>query len=247
MSKTWIIAGAAVGLAIPLVLRVYEILQFGHVRPAVLCLFWPTSFVAAFNEPHAPWMVALAVLANTLVFGTVAGILRRAFPVALAALLIAAWVFLPPSNAALRRRFDQQQAILQQLAEMSKSDSDIVRITFDQFETGDDKTHGIGDAVTLLPNQRWSEYRNLLGALQMQEAMFRRAGNGELYVAAQTFGVGRLRSYYGYLYCSKISARPSVYVPCMEGRDSADRNAYGYEALGSNWYIYKVFRLYDIE
>jgi hypothetical protein len=194
---------------------------------------------------HGWW--ALAVLANMLVFGAVAGILRRVFPVALAALLIAAWVFLPPSNAALRRRFDQQQATLQQLAEMSKSDSEIVRITFDQFETADRKTHGFGDAVTPLTNQRWSEYIKLLGALHMQEATFRRSGSGELYVAAQTLGVGQVRSYYGYLYCPRISARPSVYVSCVEGRDSADRNAYGYEALGSNWYIYKVFRLYEIE
>ena len=125
--------------------------------------------------------------------------------------------------------------------------SEIVRITHDQFETSDGKTHGIGDAETLLPRQRWNEYRKILGTLHMREAMFRRTGTGEVYVAAQTFGVGPFRSYYGYLYCPRISAIPSVYVPCMEGRDSADRNAYGYKALGSNWYFYKVFTLYEIE
>ena len=242
------IAGAAVGGAIPFVLRVYEVLQFGHVRPAVLCLFWPTSFVTAFSYPNAPpFMMALAILANGLLFGAVAGMLRRAFLIALAALLILAWAFLPPSNAALQKRFDQQQATLQQLVEMSKSDPEIVRITSDQFETANGKTHGTGDAETLLPNPRWNEYRKILGTLHLHEAIFSRAGSGEVYVATQAFGVGRLRSYYGFLYCPRTSEKPSVYVPCMERRDSADRNAYGYKALGSNWYIYKVFELYEIE
>ena len=246
MSKKWIIIGAAVGAMIPLAFRVYEVLQFGHVRPAVLCLFWPATFLTAFNYPHTPLLAALAILGNMLIFA-VAGILRRAFFVVLAALLVLACVCLPPSNAALGRRFNQQRATLQQLAEMSNSDPEIARISLDQFETSDGKTHGIGDADTLLPKQRWSEYRKMLGTLHMCEAMFRRAGSGEVYVAAQTFGVGPLRSYYGYLFCPRVSATASIYVPCTEGRDSADRNAYGYKALGSNWYIYKVFTVYEIE
>jgi hypothetical protein len=247
MSKKWIFTGAAVGVTIPLAFRIYEVLQFGHVRPAALCLFWPTTFIAAFNYPHAPLLMGLAILGNMVVFGVVAGILRRAFLIALAVLVSLLWVFLPPSNAALRRRFDQQRATLQQLTEISRTDPAIARITFDQLETTDGKSYRIDDAETLLPNQRWKEYRQMLGALHMREAIFRRAGNGEVYVAAQTFGVGPIRSYYGYLYCPGISASPSVYVPCMEGKDSADRDAYSYKTLGSNWYIYKVFRLYGIE
>src|SRR3984893_5396179 len=122
MSKKWIVIGAAAGVMIPLAFRVYEVLQFGHVRPAVICLFWPTTFVSSFSYPHAPLLMALAIVGNMLVFGAVAGILRCAFPIALAVLLILAWVFLPPSNAALARRFDQQRATLRQFAEMSKSD-----------------------------------------------------------------------------------------------------------------------------
>lgn len=131
---------------------------------------------------------------------------------------------------------------------MSEADPKIVRVDFDHFETTDGKTHGSGDAETLLPNQRWSEYKSVLRTLHMQEAIFSRVGSGEVYVAAQTFGVGqRMRSYYGYLYCPQVSTRLTIYVPCMERRDSVDRNAYSYNSLGSNWYIYKVFRLYEID
>src|SRR5690242_11891744 len=109
MNKKWIVAGAAVGLMIPLIFRVYEVLQFGHVRPAVLCLFWPATFLTAFNYPHAPLLMALAILGNMLIFGAVAGILRRAFFGVLAALVVSAYVFLPPSDEALTNRFNQQR------------------------------------------------------------------------------------------------------------------------------------------
>ncbi len=247
MSKRWTITGATVGVMIPLAFRVYEVLQYGHIRPAVLCLFWPATFLTAFNYPHAPLMMALAILGNVLVFGTVAGILRRAFAFVLAALLVLAYLCLPPSDSALARRFNQQRATLQQLEETSKSDPGIGRIGLDQFDTLDGKTHGIGDPNALLPNQRWNEYRKALGTLRMREVIFRRTGSSEVYVAAQTFGVGPLRSYYGYLYCPEIPTKLSVYVPCMEARDSVDRRAYSYKSLGSNWYIFKVFTLYEIE
>ena len=122
MSRKWFIVGGAFGLVVPLLFRVYEILQFGHVLPVVFCMFWPTSFVAGLNYPPAPWMRALAILANMAVFGALAGILRRSFLVALFVLLLVAWVLLPPSKAVLARRFQQQQATMQQLAEMSKAD-----------------------------------------------------------------------------------------------------------------------------
>src|SRR5207245_7906191 len=115
------IVGAAVGLAIPVVLRVYEILQFGLVRPAVLCLFWPTSLVASFNYPHSPLLMAFTILGNMFVFGAVAAILRRRFLIVLTALFFFAWTFSPPSNTALRRRFDQNRTTLEQMVEMSKS------------------------------------------------------------------------------------------------------------------------------
>jgi hypothetical protein len=243
----WAFAGAGVGVAVPAIIRVYEVLQFGHVRPVVFCFLWPTTFVAGFKYPHAPLVLAPVILGNTLLFGGVAAASRRAFVVVLVAILIVVWLFLPPSDAVLARRFDQQRATLQRLVEMSKHDPEIVRLTSDRFETSDGKTYSIGDGETLLPNRRWSEYRQKLGALRMHEVMFRRAGSGEVYVAAQTHGVGPIRSYYGYLYCPGISVMPTVYVPCTEGNDSADRDAYRYKTLGFNWYVFKVFSPYEIE
>jgi hypothetical protein len=247
MNRKWTITGAIVGLMVPLAFRVYEVWQFGHVRPAVLCLFWPATFFTAFNYPYGPLPMALAILGNMVIFGVVAGILRRKFLVVLAALVVSAYVCLPPSNAALTKRFNQQRATLERLTEMSKSDPEITRISLDEFETSDGKTHHIGDAETLLPHQRWIEYRRILGTLHMREATFSRSGSSEVFVAAQTIGVGPLRSYYGYVYCPKISLILSEYAPCILGRDSADRDDHAYKVLGSNWYIYKVFTVYEIK
>ena len=50
--KAWFFGGAALGLAIPIAIRVYErVLMLGEVRPIVRWLFWPTSLFLDFG----PW------------------------------------------------------------------------------------------------------------------------------------------------------------------------------------------------
>lgn len=129
---------------------------------------------------------------------------------------------------------------------MSKQDAQMVRITNSQLETTDGKSFGI-DELNMSLKQRWSEYKKKLSVLRMNEALFTRHGSGEVYIAARTLGGRATRSYYGYLYCPGIAAKPPVYVPCIERRDSGNRDSYHYEKLGSDWYIYNVFRQYDLE
>jgi hypothetical protein len=99
-------------------------------------------------------------------------------------------VALPPSDAVLRRRFEQQQEALQNFVEMSKQDSEILKITPAQFETGSGKVYENGDGEIVLPSHRRGEYTQNLRKLHMSEASFSRSGNGEAYIGSQTFGVG---------------------------------------------------------
>jgi hypothetical protein len=247
LSKKWAFAGASLGIAVPVAIRVYEVVQLSTVPAAVKYLFWPTLLIVINSFEYPAALLLLSLLGNALLFGAVAGALRRGFIFVLFILAMSAWLLLPPSDAVLRRRFEQQQALLQQVVEMSKQDSEIVRITFAQFEVVNGKLYGSGDGEMVLPSHRWGEYTRNLRKLHMSEAAFNRSGSGEVYIGSQTFGVGGIRSYYGYVYCPEPSTIFRSYLPCTEGNDSGGWNSFRYERLHRNWYIYKVSGPYYIE
>jgi hypothetical protein len=198
-----------------------------------------------FTYPIASMLLSL--LGNALPFGAVAGALRRRFIRVLLTFVVSAWLLLTPSDAGLRRRFEQQQEALQNFVEMSKQDSEILKITPAQFETVSGKVYENGDGEIVLPSHRRGEYTQNLRKLQMSEASFSRSGNGEAYIGSQTFGVGGLRSYYGYVYCPQPSAVSDSYLSCREGNDSGGWSSIRYDRLSRNWYIYKVSGPYYIE
>ena len=109
------------------------------------------------------------------------------------------------------------------------------------------KLYGRGDGEMVVPSHRWGEYTRNLRKLHMSEAAFNRSGSGEVYIGSQTFGVGGIRSYYGYVYCPEPSTILRSYLPCTEGNDSGGWSSFRYERLDRNWYIYKVSGPYYIE
>ena len=150
LSKKWAFAGASLGIAVPVAIRVYEVVQLSTVPTAVKYLFWPTILIVINSFEYPAALLLLSLLGNALLFGAVAGALRRGFIFVLFILAMSAWLLLPPSDAVLRRRFEQQQALLQQVVEMSKQDSEIVRITFAQFDVVNGKLYGSGDGEMVL-------------------------------------------------------------------------------------------------
>ncbi len=121
-NKAWFFGGAALGLAIPLGMRVYErVLMLGHVRPVALWLFWPTSLFMNFRQSYTVTsdvlLFSLMILCNALLYGLLASVLRRASIGVAALLLIVVWVFLPPSDSALVSRFGEHKDELQRLVQ----------------------------------------------------------------------------------------------------------------------------------
>ncbi len=122
--KAWFFGGAALGLAIPIAIRVYErVLMLGEVRPIVRWLFWPTSLFLDFGPWTAlRWEVLffwLLILGNALLYGLLAVLLRRASISVAVLLLVASWIVLPPSDTTLRKRFGKHRAELEQLVQMA--------------------------------------------------------------------------------------------------------------------------------
>jgi hypothetical protein len=247
LNRKWAFAGACLGTAIPVAIRIYQVLSRSSAPAVISYLFWPTIVLINFNFAYPIASMLVALLGNALLFGAVAGMLRKSSIFILFTLSISAWFLLPPSDAALKRRFEQHRVALQEFVQMSKADSEIVRITSAQFEATNGEVYSDSEGEKALPQRRRAEYTRRLRALDMREAMFNRAGTGEVYIGAQTLGIGAIKSYYGYVYCPQPpTVRPS-YLPCINGNDSGGWSSVRYARLDRNWYIYKVSGPYYIE
>jgi hypothetical protein len=245
LNRKWAVAGASTGIVIPIAIRAYEILRLSAVPAAIKYLFWPTIALTNFSYPITSML--FAILGNGLLFAAVAGILRRKFTLVIFALLISAWLLLPPSDAALKRRFERQRTALQKIIEMSKADPAVVRVTFSQVEAVDGNVYSNTDGEKVLSQIRRAEYTRHLGMLDMREARFNRNGTGEVYVGGQTPGTGAIKSYYAYIYCPERRAAYPSYLPCIQGNDSGRWSSVRYARLERNWYIYKASGPYYIE
>jgi len=252
-NKAWFFGGAALGLAIPLGMRVYErVLMLGHVRPVALWLFWPTSLFMNFRQSYTVTsdvlLFSLMILCNALLYGLLASVLRRASIGVAALLLIVVWVFLPPSDSALVSRFGDHRDELQRLVQMANSDAQVVQIGPSVVKTVDGREYGVSEAQSVLSQARWAEYRRLFQAAGLNDGLYRSPTTGDVFLSAHTLDkIDPVGSYFGYLYCPAINGRLSGSVPCMEGRESVDTGAYRWKKLDSDWYIYEVFSGRTIE
>lgn len=246
LSKAWLIAGAALGLLISIGVQTYGMLLLGRIPSVVVFLFWPCGFLAGFYFPGTP-LVLPAILANALLFGAVAAILRSRFLLVLTALLIVGWWATPPSDRRLTRQFGEHRTSLQRLVDVSKQESGIVRITANEIETAEGKVYRVGDAAAPLTNGRWNEYRQQIRDLNVTGIAFGRDKSGEVFAFSKTPKIGFFRSSYGYLYCPEVWDKPIYFVPCLRGGNSWDSRAYHYQQVDRNWYIYEMFEPQRIE
>jgi hypothetical protein len=244
--KAWFFGGAALGLAIPIGLRVYErLLMLVGVRPIVRWLFWPTSLFFDFG----PWtalrsevtFVLLMILVNALLYALLATMLCRASIAVVVLLFVAAWIALPPSDNTLLKRFGKHRAELEQLVQMANHDAQFIRIGPGLVKTVDGKEYGVHEAQIMLSVSRWAEYQRLFKVVGMNEGLNRNEKTGDVFLAAHTLGkTDAVATYFGYLYCTDATGRPYSFPPCMEGSDSADIRRYRWKRLDSAWYIYEV-------
>ena len=244
--KGWFFGGVALGLTIPIAIRIYErLLMLGGVRPIVRWLFWPTSLFLDFG----PWtaqryeviFVLLLILGNALLYGLLATVLRRASIGVAILLLVVGWIVLPPSDNTLVKRFAKHRAELEQLVQMANHDGRFILIAPGVIKTVDGKEYGVHDAQSVLAPSRWAEYQRLFKAVGMNEGLNRNEKTGDVFLAAHTLGkTEAVATYFGYLYCTNTGGRPYSFPPCMEGSDSAGGRRYRWRKLDSAWYIYEI-------
>ena len=244
--KAWFFGGAALGLAIPIAIRVYErVLMLGEVRPIVRWLFWPTSLFLDFGPWTAlRWEVLffwLLILGNALLYGLLAVLLRRASISVAVLLLVASWIVLPPSDTTLRKRFGKHRAELEQLVQMANHDAQFTLIGPGVIKTVEGKEYGVREAQSMMSASRWAEYQRLFKAVGMNEGLNRNEKTGDVFVAAHSLGkTEAVATYFGYLYCADGNERRYSFPPCMERSDSADKRRYRWRKVDSAWYIYEV-------
>ena len=248
--KAWFVSGVAVGLAVPLGMRIYEgVLMLGHVRPVVLWLFWPTSILYASLSQQVSSattftiLACLLILGNSLLYGLLAMALRRASIGVVLLLFVAVWILRPPSDDALRKRFAAHRVELERLVVMANSDAQLVQIGPRLVKTVDGKEYGVSEVQTVISESRWAEYLKLLESAGVKDGLYRNAVTGDVFLRAHTLNKFSPLGTYGYLYCSPVNARRSTprSVPCVEDRESAETGIYRWKRIDSDWYIYEDF------
>jgi len=246
LNNRWMIAGAALGLALAFGIQGYAAMMRGHLPPVLMFLFWPSGFIASFYYPTAPLLLP-AILVNALLFAAVGAILRSRSLLVLAALIIVAWWVAPPSESRLSKQFTQHRASLQHLVDISEHESGIVRITADEVGNAEGQIYRFDDEASRLTEQHWSEYRQMIRDINVTELAFGREKSGEVFAFSKTPTLGIFRTSYGYLYCPETWDKPIFFVPCSRGGNSGDSHAYHYQRVDRNWYIYEVFEPQRIE
>jgi hypothetical protein len=248
--KAWFFGGAALGLAIPIAMRAYDVyeglLMLDGVPPFVRWLFWPTSFFVEFRYPGLI-LALLIFFGNALLYGVLAGVLRRASIAIAALLVVVAWMAVPPSDTTLVNRFRKHRRDLEQLVKMANQDSEFAAIRPGLVKTVDGKEYKPHEIHKVLSDGRWGEYRRLFNTVGLNEGLNRDEKTGDVFLAAHTFGkTYSVASYFGFLYCSDATGRAYGFTPCVDGGDSADKHMQRWKKLDSGWYIFEV-RIHGIE
>ena len=251
--KAWFFSGAALGLAIPIGIRAYDVyerlLLLDGVPPFVQWLFWPTSlfmgFVRSYSETVEGILASLIFLGNALLYGVLAATFRRASIGIAAFLLFVAWMALPPSDNTLVKRFGKHRDELEQLVQMANQDAQLNKIGPDLVRTFEGKEYAAHEAEKVLSETRWAEYRRLFKVAGLNEGLYRSKETGEVFLAAHTLGkTDAVATYFGYMFCPDIEARLSNAVPsalpCTAASDSGRWAGRRWKKLNSEWYIYKV-------
>jgi len=244
--KAWFFGGAAVGLALPFGMRVYErVLMLGPVRPIVRWLFWPTSLFLSFSRSStrtSAVILILTALGNAVLYGCLASLLRRRSLGFALLMLIVVWLFLPPSDTSLRKHFTEHRHDLERLVQMANTDVELSRIAPTVVGTIDGRKFDASGPQNPLSGARWAMYRQLFKAAGLNDGLYKSATGRDIFLSKRELRrLDPVGSSLGYLYCPVVNEQ-NGFLPCMEDQESGERGGYRWRRLDSEWYICEVFQ-----
>lgn len=142
-----------------------------------------------------------------------------------------------PTDSQLAQRFSQHRAQFDQLVEMARADSELVRIAPDFTWTRKSVAWPRGESELGFSRSRWSQYRQLFQTLGLEAGLLQRPQDVPrvIHLLAQTKGLVTSGSVKGYAYSETELA------PQCESLDwSRGPNPSGicYKPLAPNWYVY---------
>jgi len=140
------------------------------------------------------------------------------------------------SDESLVLRFDQHQTQFNELIEMAKIDSRVVRIA-DAFTWLDnDVSWPRPDSQIGFSSDRWNQYRRIFDALGLKHGLARTLDTGTVYLIVSTEGNVTSGSSKGYAYSDKslspLSESLDRIPPELRNRTQVFRK------LKENWYLY---------
>lgn len=133
----------------------------------------------------------------------------------------------PPSDSELEETFINHECEFNQLIEMSKVDSKVLRIALN-FTWLDDESYSQPDPGIGFSNERWDEYKELFTQLKLKNGLQHYPDNGIFYLYASNIK--------GYAYST------TELSPLLDSLDNPEtkpvKSNMIYKKLKDNWYIY---------
>ena len=141
-----------------------------------------------------------------------------------------------PSDAALEREFTAQRAAFEQVARMATADTALWRISDTWYRTREGENREVPS--TLLPAERWAQYRALFRTLELDAGVS--IEEGDVILERSASGLGVSGSGKGYRYhrgpMPLTPLCPSLDRPIAS--DPGSGNGLCFKSLRDGWYLF---------
>jgi hypothetical protein len=161
----------------------------------------------------------------------------------------------PPSDASLKRHFNNKRPELERLVTMMDEDWNMCRIASD-FTASQDHAGApcrMASEFTSsgapwpesewgISKQRWNEYRKMFGKTGLSEGMTRPFSSSDVVLIVWSAGIAIAGTSVGYVHCGRPqNGYGHTQPPCLENNDSGydSTGAYRYKKVAQDWYIYE--------
>ncbi len=144
-----------------------------------------------------------------------------------------------PADADLEKRFHENRKDFDELIEMSKSDSKVVRISLDFTWLDNSVAWPRPKSELGFSEERWNQYRSVFKKLGLNEGIARPLDTDTTYLIGSTEGLVTGGSSKGYAYSAK--ELPTVSGSLDDYERSSPKTRPAYKRIEENWYLYYDF------
>jgi len=272
--RRWVFVGTIIGLLSPF--AVIFLRSHFYVPPAAWFACFPGSLfsLSRLMQSHPVLCLVLIFTSSAILYGTIAAVCRRYFPLAIVAILMIVALSIPPSLKSLTAGFPAQQDAMERMLQLLGDDPWLADVTANRIFLVDGRSFAPTDSGFPVPSVRWQQYLSLMKQAGIEEVVW--SGQSYFFVTSRldiprkldrrlgphtnryaTYGgVDAFATYVGYVYCPSeltqpreaftITNLPSGDIVCLERkrRETFIRDDYQFQKITGDWYAFRLMTKY---